>query len=155
MITYQQERYADVIDEMKPLLERHYEEVAAYKDRIKFNPDYAGYEAMDALGILDIFTARDTDANNALVGYCVSFVNAHPHYSDHVYAVNDVVYVDPDYRHGEVAPEMISRLEKRLEEMGVSVMTFHMKTYKPFRTLMESLGFDEIESMYSKYIKEQ
>lgn len=154
MITYQKEDYKDVIEEMKPLLREHYEEIAMYKDRIAFNPNYDLYEHMDATGDVHIFTARDEDANNALVGYVVTFMQHHPHYSDHIYAVNDVIFVADAYRHTEVAPEMISQLEVLLQEEGVSVMTFHMKTYKPFVTLMESLGFEEFERLYSKYIRD-
>lgn len=154
MYTYQTERYTDVIEELKPMLEDHYEEVALYKDKIKLNPNYDLYEQMDQMGAIHIYTARDTEANNALIGYVVTFVQLHPHYSDTVYAVNDVVYVADAYRHTEVAPEMIIRLEHEMLDRGASVMTFHMKTYKPFKTLMDSLGFDEVEYMYSKYIKE-
>jgi GNAT superfamily N-acetyltransferase len=151
MITYQVEKFADVIEEMKPLLQMHYEEIAMYKDRIALNPDYAAYQAMADLGMLHIYTARDSSRD--LIGYCVTFIRPHPHYQDHIYAMNDVVYVAKEYRHTEVAPELISQLEKELQTKGVSVMTFHMKTYKPFRTLMDSLGFDCAEELYTKFIK--
>ena len=154
MITYQEEQFNDVIDEIKPLLEEHYHEVAMYKDRIELNPNYDLYEIMNRTGNVHIFTARDSEANNALVGYCLTFMQQHPHYKDHVYAVNDIIYVAEPYRHTEVAPEMISRLEKAMLAEGVSVMTFHMKTYKTFETLMDSLGFEQFEYLYSKYIKD-
>ena len=153
-ITYQTESYHDVINEIKPLLEDHYEEVAMYKEHIEFNPNYELYLHMDQTGDIHIFTARDQDVGGAIVGYCVTFMQHHPHYMDHIYAVNDIIYVADEYRHTEVAPEMIMRLEKEMQDEGASVMTFHMKTYKPFRTLMESLNFEEAEILYSKYIKE-
>lgn len=154
MIKYQVESFDQVEQEIKPLLEEHYQEVAMYKDRIELNPNYELYRHMDQTGDIIIFTARDQDANDALVGYCVTFIQRHPHYSDHLYGVNDIIFVADPYRHTEVAPEMIHQLERKLQEEGVSVMTFHMKTYKPFRTLMESLGFEEFETLYSKYIQE-
>lgn len=155
MITYQQETYAEVIDEIKPLLEQHHQEVDIYSDKVKINPDYNSFQVLESLGMLDIYTARDSDANNALIGYCVTLIQKHHHYSDHVYAINDILYVDPEYRHTEVAPELISKVEERMVSLGVSVMTFNMKPYKPFKTLMDSLGFEESEIQYSKYIKDQ
>lgn len=153
MYTYQEERYTDVIEEMKPLLEDHYEEIALYKEHIKLNPAYDAYEMMAAAGMLHIFTAR-IEETNELVGYTVTFLQYHPHYKDHKYAVNDIIFVKPEHRHGEVAPEMLDRLEALMLADDVSVMTFHMKTYKTFETLMDSLGYNKAEYIFSKYIKE-
>ena len=151
MVRFEEEKFEYIIDEMKPLLEKHYDEIAMYKDQISLNPNYDLYKIMDDTGSLHILAARD---GTVLVGYCVTFINYHPHYKDHVYAVNDVIYIDPGYRHTSVAPEMVSELERLMMEKGVSVMTFHMKTYKPFESLMEMMGFDKAEYMYSKYIKD-
>lgn len=151
MITYQEEKLANILDELKPLLEDHYQEVAIYKDHIALNPAYDLYLAMEVAGSLHVFTARDTTAQE-LIGYCITFVHKSPHYQDHVYAVNDVIFVKEEYRHSEIAPNMLNQLELIMEQTGVSVMTFHMKTYKPFETLMDILGYDKIEYLYSKYI---
>lgn len=154
MITYQEEKFDDVIEEMKPLLEDHYVEVAMYQDKIELNPNWGIYQAMNDVGNVHIFTARDDERDGKLIGYCVTFMQNNPHYMDHEYAVNDVIYVDPEYRHTEVAPMMLSELEKIMKSQGVSVMTFHMKTHLPFETLMQSLGYDDAEKLYTKYIKD-
>ena len=151
MVRFEEEKFEDIIDEMKPLLQEHYKEIAMYKDKISLNPNYELYQAMADAGTLHILAARH---GTVLVGYCVTFVNKHPHYNDHLYAVNDVVYLDPAYRHSAVAPEMIAELERMMLEKGVSVMTFHMKTYQPFETLMDFMGFEKAEYLYSKYIKD-
>lgn len=151
MITYQEEEYAEVIDELKPLLVDHYHEVAMYQDEIELNPNYVEYGALAGLGMLHILTARD---EGKVVGYVVSILNHNLHYMDHLFCVNDVLYVDPEYRHTEVAPNMLSELEAIMREKGVSVMTYHMKVFKSFETLMDLLGFDHAEHLYMKYIKE-
>jgi GNAT superfamily N-acetyltransferase len=148
---YQEERYQDVIEEMKPLLEEHYQEVAMYQEVVNFNPNYELYETMADQGIVDFFTCRK---DGELIGYCVTFLQMNPHYQDHIYAVNDVIYVAPEHRHTEVAPEMITRLEDRMIEKGVSVMSFHMKIFKPFESLMDALAFDKAEYVFMKLIKE-
>lgn len=150
--TYQRELFNDVIEEMKPLLELHYEEVCFYKDKLDLNPDYHLYEVLESVGALHLFTARTEEGE--LVGYIATLIQKNLHYSDHIYAVNDVIYVDEKHRHTEVASTMISKLEEELKTFGVSVMTFHMKTFKTFETLMKSLGFEKQEFMYGKFIKE-
>ena len=150
--TYQEEQYIDVIEELKPLLAEHYKEVAVYQETIELNPNYHVYELMAAQGSLHMFTTRTVDKE--LIGYSVSFLNQHPHYSDHTYAVNDILYVHPDHRHTEAAPRMLTELEAVMREKGISVMTFHMKTYKPFETLMDALEYDKIEYLFSKLLKD-
>ena len=152
MVKYQVENYKDIIEEMKPLLEEHYKEIAMYQDHIDLNPNYYLYELMSATGQVHFFSARD---DGKLIGYCVTFVHPNPHYKDHIYAVNDIVYVDPEYRHSLVAPTMLTNLEAIMKDAGVSVMSFHMKTYKPFESLMSGLGYDKAEILFMKYIKEE
>lgn len=147
MITYQEEKYGDVIEELKPLFEAHYTEIALYQDKIALNPDYDTY---DRLGdSLVIYTARDGEE---LIGYTIFFVKAHLHYKDHLYAMNDILYLDRKHRGGEVALELTSFSEAMLEDMGVSVVIMHMKSYAPFETLMQVQGFEKVEYLYSKYI---
>tara|TARA_Y100000114_G_scaffold50443_1_gene46036 strand:+ start:1235 stop:1693 length:459 start_codon:yes stop_codon:yes gene_type:complete len=151
MIEYQIETLDEILEELEPLLEEHYYEVAMYQDRIQLNPNYDFYRTAEQNGSLLIWTGRD---NGALVAYCITFLQFNPHYQDHLYAVNDVIYVCPEYRHGETAIELIQGLQEKLKQYEVSVMTFHMKTFKPFETLMKALNFDKAEYLYTKYIKE-
>ena len=88
---------ANVNEDIKPLLEKHWELVALNQGAIKLNPDWEKYAELDAAGILRIFTARD---QGKLVGYCVLVVSQSMHYKDHVFANNDVVFVLPDSRAG-------------------------------------------------------
>lgn len=151
MIEYNVERITDCLDEIKPLLEKHYEEVAMYQDKIEFNPNYERYEELDELGLLHIVTARD---EGVLVGYFVSFLMPNIHYQDHTYAVNDIVYIQEDLRKTKVGLEMFKYAEEQMKDLGVSVMTIHMKTAMPFDSLCEGLGYNYAERNYSKYIGE-
>lgn len=150
--TYQREYLDDVLEELEPLLQLHYEEVCFYKDKLELKPAYDLYRILESLGTIHIYTARTEEGE--LVGYAVSLIQKNLHYSDHGYAVNDVLYVAEDHRHTDLAPTLISNLEKEFKEMGVSVMTFHMKTYKTFEKLMDTLGFEKQEYLFGKFIKE-
>lgn len=152
MITFQEEKIVDCLDEIKPLLEMHWEEVAINKDKIKLNPDYDKYISMEAAGCVYMVTVRD---DNLLVGYFISFVVPHMHYKDHLFALNDILFLAPGYRGDYVtATGMFNAAEAQLKRVGVSVINLHMKTAVPFEALASYCGYDKIEYIYSKYIKD-
>ena len=151
MIEYKVELFSDCIEEMKPLLEKHYLEVALYQDKIDLNPDYDKYFEIEDAGMLHLVTARE---EGQLIGYFLSLVTPNMHYSDHHYALNDILYVAEEYRKSGVGASMFSYAEKCLKEKGVSVIVIHMKTELPFDSLCETLEYDYSERIYTKYIGE-
>jgi|TARA_R110001632_G_scaffold151579_3_gene269183 GNAT superfamily N-acetyltransferase len=150
-ITYQQEFLATVEDEVKPLLNSHWEEIALNKDKIKLNPDWEAYEALEQQGKLKIFTARD---DGQLVGYFVVIVGTNLHYKDHLFASNDIIYLSPNHRKGFTGIKLVKFAEKCLKDDGVSVLTINTKVHQPFDKLMDFLKFRKIERVYSKYLGE-
>lgn len=149
MITYQQEFLATARPDAQKLLEAHWEEIALNKGKIALNPDWEAYEALESSGKLKIFTARGDDR---LIGYFVVIVGVNLHYKDHVFAVNDILYLDKEHRKGRTGLKLIKFAEKCLKEDGVSVLSINTKVHKPFDSLMEYMGFNLIERVYSKYI---
>jgi len=149
MIRYAVETLDECLEELKPLLHKHYEEIAMYQDRIEFDPDYEAYYRLEEAGALHIVTVRD---DGEIVGYYVSFVHAHMHYKQDKFSVNDILFIDEAYRGSTVGYRLIKYVEKKLREIGVTVMTIHMKTEFPFERLCESLGMDKAEYLYTKYI---
>lgn len=150
-ITYQQEFLSQVQDEAKYLIELHWEEIALNKDSIKLNPDWEAYASLEVMGKLKIFTARD---KGKLVGYFVVIVSNHIHYMDHLFAANDIIYLHEDYRKGFSGMRLIKFAEKALKEDGVSVLTINTKVHQPFDPVLKWLGFNLIERVYSKYLKD-
>lgn len=150
-IVYQEEWFDEVVEDIKPLIENHWEEIALNKEKIKLNPDWEIYEALNDIDRLRIFTVRD---DGRLVGYNILIINKHLHYKDHVFAVNDLIFIDEAYRGRTVAYRLIKYVEKMLKESGVSVMVMNMKVKSPFDKLLEGCGFTYVERIYSKYIGE-
>ncbi len=138
-----------LIGELKPLLEDHWKEIAMFKDKISFSPDYEKYLILQDMGALHVVVVRD---EGKIVGYFVSFIQPHIHYKDNIFAINDILYVDPSYRGGTVAYRMFKYAKKELKKIGVSVLMVHMKTKYPFEKLCESLGMDKEEFVYSVYL---
>lgn len=149
MVSFQQEFLCQVKDECIPLIERHWEEIAINKDRIKLNPDWDAYDLLEDSGRLTIFTARSSEK---LVGYLVVLLGNNIHYKDHVFASNDIIYLHPDYRKGMTGVKLIKFAEKYLKKDGVSVMVMNTKVHSPFDIILERLGFTPTERLYSKYI---
>jgi GNAT superfamily N-acetyltransferase len=149
MMKIQLESMTNVKKDIEPLLEEHWELVALNQGKIKLNPDYEEYARLDAAGVLKCFTARK---DGALVGYFILLVSKSIHYSDHLFAVNDVIFVKPDSRAGATGYKLIKYAEDYCKDMGVSVLTLNTKVHLPFDKLMLHMGFDLIERIYSKYL---
>tara|TARA_R110000868_G_scaffold340099_1_gene600763 strand:+ start:786 stop:1256 length:471 start_codon:yes stop_codon:yes gene_type:complete len=148
---YQREDLYKIKDEISNLLQDHWEEIALNKEKIKLNPDWGAYSVLYKSGKLGIYTARK---EGKLIGYFVVIAGSNPHYKDHLFAVNDIIYLVPEHRKGFVGIKLIKYAEKDLKNFGVSVFTINTKVHKPFDSVLERLGFNLIERVYSKYIGE-
>ena len=151
LIEYRQECLKTTRTDCLPLIHSHWHEVALNKDSIKLSPDWDEYQRLDDSGVLRIYTARD---GAKLVGYFVLIVSKSLHYKDHKFAVNDILFMDKDYRKGSVAIKLLRFAEKILKADGVSLMMVNTKVHQPFDPLMERLGYNLIERIYSKNLIE-
>lgn len=151
LIEYRRECLLTTKDDCQPLIEAHWQEIALNKESIKLNPDWDEYERLDKNGSLRIFTARD---GAKLVGYFVLIVNRSLHYKSHMFAVNDILFMDKQYRQGSVAMRLLKFAEKSLKDDGVSLVMVNTKVHQPFDPLMERLGYNLIERIYSKNLIE-
>lgn len=132
-------------DEMFPLLELHYKEIAHFKD-IPLAPDFDKYEAAWKRGGLKIFTAREK--NGELVGYAVFFVAKNMHYSTSLQAVQDVLFIHPQRR--GFGKFFIPWCDDRLREDGIEVVMHHIKVAHDFGPFMESIGYEWIERIFAR-----
>jgi|TARA_R110000772_G_scaffold227180_1_gene337831 GNAT superfamily N-acetyltransferase len=149
--TYKRESFYKVKEEVDELFLKHWEEIALNKDKMKLNPDWDYYELLNSAGYLGVYTVRHYDK---LVGYFIVIVKSHPHYKDNLVAVNDIIYIDPDYRKGLVGYRLIKFVEDSLKDLGVDLLVINTKAHKPFDPLLERLNFELAERVYTKYIGE-
>jgi|TARA_R110000744_G_scaffold152542_1_gene266659 GNAT superfamily N-acetyltransferase len=149
MIKISHECLSNIKEEIKPLLEKHWELVALNQGSIKLNPNWQEYARLDAAGILKIFTAR---SEGELVGYFVLMTSKSIHYQDHFFAINDVLFVLPDSRAGATGYKLVKFAENHCKENGVSLLMINTKVHIPFDNLMVGMGFDLIERIYSKFL---
>jgi len=151
MITYQEESFYNVDDTWKVLFEKHYQEIAWKKDKIKLNVDYKKYESIFKLGQLKIYTARE---DGLIIAYAWWFVITHLHYMDCMKAMNDVLYVDPDKRGGRTGIKLIQFSELELKKLGVHTIGMHIKKSFDWGIVAERLGYEPVETLYEKFVGE-
>jgi hypothetical protein len=150
MTEFAAEAYATVVDEIKPLLERHYEEIAVHK-QFPLQPDWARYEAVARLGKLVIVTARH---GKNLVGYAVFLVSQHLHYTTQRLAANDVIFIDKPYRLGSAGIRLIAESERILAGAGVNKVMWHVKPLHNWGPILERRGYGTEEIIMAKILKE-
>lgn len=143
------ENLAKVRREIEPLLMEHWNEIALNKDIIKLNPDWREYARLDEINALRIYTARK---DGELMGYFVIMVSRSLHYKDHLFANNDIVFLTKPARKGLTGLKLVKFAMESLKAEGVTKLHINTKTHQPFDPIMERLGFEEIETVFSKVL---
>jgi GNAT superfamily N-acetyltransferase len=148
-LTFKLEKLDEVRWEMEPMLIAHWAETAMYKDKVPYAPAWDKYYNLENAGVLKIVTARLGDR---LIGYFVATLLPNMHYSDTLYALNDILYIDPAYRNAGNGTAMLVAAEQIFKGLGAQVITVHMKVYAPFDGICKALDWDYTERIYTKYI---
>ena len=151
MISFYNESFDDVKQDIISLIKLHYDEIALDKEHIPLDPDWEKYKQLYDAKRLLIITARD---DSKLVGYSIFFVSNHPHYKSSVYANNDLLFLHPDYRKGSLGIKLIKVSEKILKEIGVVKILWHIKFNKDFRVLLHRMGYIDEDVILGKIVKD-
>jgi len=149
MITAQVEPFVPFLEEVKPLLQGHWEELALNKDKVHLDPQYDEYLRKDSLGMAVVVTLRE---DGKLVGYFVGFVAPGFHYKTCLTYTMDIFYVHPDHRGNGGGAIMVNCLEKELKRRGVKRIFMGTKCHRPSGWMFEKLGYEQVEIYYSKWI---
>lgn len=149
MITYQVERLADMLDEMKPLFDDHWEEIALFKDEVKLDPDYDKYLLMESNGFIHVCTARD---DGALIGYFVSIITPHLHYKQSKTLASDIYFIKPEYRKGRTGIRLFQFAENEWRKEGVQVAYVGAKVSNDVTKVWERLGYRVVENKMGKLL---
>lgn len=149
MITYREEKYSDILEEILELYPHHYEEVGMDKEYIPLDPDIGQYLALEEQGILHLLTVRD---NEKLVGYHKAFIVPHIHFKSTLVAYTDLYFLMPEYRKGFTGINFFKILEGKLKKLGVKKIYTMTKVKKDNSALFNRLGYTLAEYAYTKYI---
>lgn len=145
-MNFQRERAHDVFEEMKPLFQKHWDEISHYKD-IPLDPDFDMYLKMEDMGVLRVFTAREDD--KTLVGYAVFFIKHNLHYKSSLQAMQDIIFIDSEHRGTGV--KLILWCDRQLKSEGVQIVFQHVKVATPHTVaLFKRLGYEEVDVILGK-----
>ena len=149
--TVKEELASDIWDEIQPLLNKHWQEIGHYKS-IPLDPDKNVYLALEEKKMSRVYVARKEDG--AMIGYAVYFINHHPHHQSSLQAVSDIVYIVPECR-GGVGTLLIKSCNERLAAEGVEVIYYHVHAPHNFGPMLERMGYDLEDFVYSKHLKKE
>lgn len=144
------EAYREVVEEVKGLLEDHWQEIALDKDAIKLEPDWDNYRWLAERGMLHIVTARD---DGWLVGYHVSVVRPHMHYRSSLTCYADIMYLKPEYRLGMTGYKLIRFFRDSVKARGVQKIYMMTKLALDLDPILRRLGFTPIERVYTQVFR--
>ena len=151
-LSCQVETYRDVIDDIKPLLYRHWQEIALNQESVPLAPNWRRYEEMEKAGALSIVTVR---CNGALVGYSVFFVMPGLHYTTILEARMDIFWLAQEHRGRMGGARLFRAHERELRRRGVKRVYVGSKLHKDSSRLFEALGYKPIEQWFSKMLGEE
>jgi GNAT superfamily N-acetyltransferase len=144
------ESLAENLEELKPLLPLHYEELALDQEKVPLDPQYEVYLEREARGELLFVIVRDEE--KALVGYYIGFISPGLHYQTCLTCITDIFYLKQDARGGGLGVRLFQFVERELKSRGVDRWFVGSKWHKDASKLFEYLGFGKVETYYSKYL---
>jgi len=138
------------------LFEAHWREVGLYQDEVPLDPDYDKFIQLEHAGVLEAFTVRvrmEDGSHGKLAGYAGYLVIPHLHYRTTLVAANDVIYLDPAFRHGLTAARLVKFAEAYLATArGARRFTYHVKTAHDFGPLLLRAGYAHEENIFGKLV---
>lgn len=146
-LTAAPEPFAPFLEEVKPVLPIHWEELALDKGEVPLDPQYDLYLARDAAGQAMAVVLRDA---GKLVGYFVGFVAPGLHYKTCLTLTMDIFYVLPEHRGSGGGFVLFAAVEAEAKRRGVQRMFVGSKLHKDSSWLFERLGYVEVERFYER-----
>lgn len=139
-----------LLDEMRPLLERHWREVALCDAFGPVDIDLDAYRRAEDADMLRIYTARDQDGK--LVGYAAYFVMPNFHYQSKLVAEADVFFLLPEERRGLAGLRLLRFADAELCKGGVNIIAQKVKTAHDCGSLFKRMGYVHAENVWMKVV---
>ena len=147
MITFQCERWADCVEEMRPLWEEHFAELALNQDRVSLRCDEDKFAQGDAAGCLHIVTVR---SDRLLVGYYYGILMHHLHYRDSgLMCYTDAYFIRPEFRRGITGVRFLAVIKRSLRDRGVVKLYMTTKVHQNHGELFARMGGIHSDDLYT------
>lgn len=151
MLTVQIESFAAAMPELVKIFPTHWEELALFKDRMPLAPQYEEYIAREMNGDLFLATVR---WDGKIAGYYTAQCRPGFHYKETFTALQDMVYIVPEYRDLGLSLPLFRLVERELRRRGVQLWYAGYKTDKSLRLpeLLSRIGFMPADTYMAKWI---
>ena len=133
---------AQLILELKPLFDEHFEESEHFKD-IELSPNFESYLQLEASGMLRVFTVR---VDGELICYSVLFVMPSYHYKNSIQATHDILFVKKEHR--GLGRSFIQFCDDELRNEGVQVVYQSVKLKANYGPLLQRIGYEPVDLVY-------
>lgn len=150
MITAVPEPFMSQVEELKPLLPLHWEELGIYKDKQPLDPFWEAYDSLEKAGQLLYVPLRN---HGALVGYFIGTITPGLHYRQTLTCRMDICFVTPPHR-GEAGRYLFDAVKGELKRRGVQIWWVGSKDHHPIEGFYEALGFERQETHFAMWIGE-
>jgi GNAT superfamily N-acetyltransferase len=144
------ERIEDVIEDVKPLHCRHWEETEGYRHGVALDPDYDYMVNAERTGRFMLFTVR---TNGQLVGNCMMYLTQSTHTRKWI-AEEDTIFIDKEHRKGRIGIKLIQYVERVLATLGVTEIRVTVKTVNRVGDLLQALGYQHTANQLIKVLGE-
>ena len=135
-----------LIEEIKPLIAKHYDELGRYKE-IPLEPDFDSYLWAEQNGTVRTYTIRE---HGRLIGYTIFFVTHSLHHKNTRQALQDLLWLDPSYRRQSIGADFLGWCEGRLRDDGVQTVMQVVRNRATHGAILEATGYEILEWVYSK-----
>lgn len=148
MLTFQEESFASIQEELAPLIQEHAEELSPHKG--KYQPMVSEiYRLLDKKGHLIAVTAREGEK---LVGYCSFILAPSFHYLGVLNAEIDCFFLQKKYRKGLSGIRLLKSGEKACKERGATHIVQKCKVCQDLSPILERMGYEKIEYVFLKEV---
>lgn len=147
-LTFQAESFRDILHELDPLHQAHYEETERHLAGIALTPNYEYMAQRERAGSMVQFTARDQDGQ--LVGNLRMYLGKSLH-TGRRFAEEDTFYLVPAVRKGFAALSFLRYAEQCLVEvLGMREIRASTKTVNKAGALLDYRGYQHVANQYIK-----
>lgn len=145
----QREWFADIMGELTPLFDAHWQESAEFNNGRKRDTDWDKYLMLESVGSLHCVTVRH---EGQLIGYFFNFITPNLHDRTLLVSISDMIYVMPEFRGGtRIAENLIETTEALLRLEGVKKIHIVLPV-GGISAYFRRKGFKHIEDGHSKWI---
>lgn len=138
MITFQEEYFSKIKDELIPLQKEHWAERSEIAEIAELKTNTHMFQILEAADSLHIVTARD---GLNLVGYFVSVISPHPYSTDLIMAENNAIFLSKKYRKGFTGYKLI-RAGIKLLKKRANTISISLPAEKKFISIAKRLGLE-------------